>query len=135
MFCNFTKLYIYYFIKNKYNLNDNNNLLLSLIDEKQKILKFINNTNINITYNYDIKYNISKYLNSYFIDSKNVKLQINNLKQYVLIKWNNNKIYIISTEITKKLLFKIKLCIYILEYLRRDNKNIEIILILTNLTK
>jgi hypothetical protein len=135
MFCNFTKLYINHFIKNKYNLIDNNNLLLSLINKKEDILNFINNTNINITYNYNIKYDISKYLKSYFIDYENVKLQINDLKKNILIKWNNNKIYILSKEINKKLLLKIKLCIYILEYLRNNNKNIKIILLLTDLIK
>ena len=135
MFCNFTKLYINYFIKKKYNLDYNNPLLLFLINEKHNILNFIQNTNIKIKYEYNFDCNIDKYINSYFVDSKNVNIQLKYMQDKILIMWNKNKIILKINKITNILLVKIKLLIYILEYLRNNNNKINIIMILTPLIK
>lgn len=36
MLCDFTNKYLLYFYKNKYNIDDNNYLCISLINEKKK---------------------------------------------------------------------------------------------------
>jgi hypothetical protein len=135
MFCHFTKLYLNYFIKKKYNLDDNNSLLLLIINERSNIFNFMKNTNIKIVYKYNFDYNINKYIKSYFVDVNSVNTQLKYMKNKILIKWNNNKIVLIIDKITDILLYKIKLLIYILEYLRNNNDKINIILILTKLKK
>ena len=91
MFSDFTKKYFDYFLKNKYNLDDNNILVLLLINEKKKIIDFIKNTklNIDVDYTYNIS-NILKYCNSYFVD-KNINLELKYLNQTILVSWNNYK--------------------------------------------
>ena len=138
MFINFTKKYLNYFVKNKYNLDNNNKLILLLNDEKRKIYYFIKNTNINIEYDYnyiDTDNNIFKHIDSYFVESSMVYDKIDNLNKTILIKWNNSKI-IIKTNINNIniLMLKLNVLIYIIEFLG-NNKNLNIILILTDLEK
>ena len=141
MFSSFTKKYFDYFLKNKYNLDDNNILVLLLNSEKEKIFDFIKNTKLNI--NVDVDYsinNILKYCKSYFVD-KNINLELKDLNQTILVSWNNyinnykNKIIIKTENINIEiLLLKIKIIIYMIEYLG-NNKNLNIILILSKLKK
>ena len=137
MFSKFTKENISYYIDNKYNLDDDNSLILLLNDEKAKILNFIKNNNIDIKYELNANMNISKYCDSYFVETKIVSQKINSMGNTIIIKWNNSKNKIIlktNDENYNILLLKIKIIIYIIEYLE-NKKNLNIILVLTDLEK
>jgi hypothetical protein len=138
MFCNFTNKYILYFFENKYNIKDNNYLLLSLINEKNTIINYINNNKILITYKIINNYDVSKYMNSKFVSNK-LKNELHKLNINIKITWFNNYI-IIKTDLNnlKLLIYKIKIIIYIYEYLKTKSLkkiSLKIYLILSNLKK
>ena len=138
MFCDFTKKYINYFLENKYNLDDNNSLVLLLNNEKNNILKFIENNKIKINYNkngsntYNSK--IMKYTNTFFVDTDNVLNELKFLNETIVIEWNTNKIIVKTNIVDDILIHKINIIIYIIEYLGTCNY-LEIILILTDFKK
>ena len=138
MFCKFTKKYIQYFIKTKYILDNNNKLVLSLNNEKQKISNFISNNKIIINFEYESNIDIISYCtNSTFVSNK-VITELNNINDLLIFKWNNNFILLKTFNITNILIKKIKILIYIIEYLKKKynyKKNLKIILILTLLEK
>lgn len=138
MFCDFTKKYINYFLENKYNLDDNNSLVLLLNNEKNNILKFIENNKIKINYNKNGSNNynskIVKYTNNFFVDTDNVLNELNFLNETIVIEWNTNKIIVKTNIVDDILIHKINIIIYIIEYLGTCNY-LEIILILTDLKK
>jgi len=143
MFCNFTLKYLYYFNINKYNINNDNKLLLFIKNEKKNIIKFIsnNNFNINISKIDNIDNIFIKYSNVFFVSNK-IKNEIYKLNNTYLIQWNNksltcNKIYIKMNN-NSLILNRIKLIIYFIEYLKyisNNNKNITMYLILSPLLK
>jgi len=132
----FTKKYINYFYKNKYNLPDNNNILLQLIKEKQQFLQFKKNIKIKInSHNYDDK--LDHLLDSIFIQKHIIQKEINNLSINFSISWFDNIIYVKCDNI-KNIIKKIKLLIYFIEYIKYKNnikQNVKIYLLLTRLKK
>lgn len=137
MFCNFTKENIDYFIKNKYNLSENNSLLKFLNNEQNNIISFINKKTIDIQINYNYNCHVSKYCNSRFVDYNNL-LKYNDFilhEKSILISWNEQKIIIKTNSFNNIVLLKIKILIYIIEYLNLKHKKFKLILILSNLTK
>ena len=139
MFCKFTKKYFNYFYERKYNLSDNNSLLLFINKEKEKILNFIKNTKIEISYiqetnNID-EVIIKEILNSKFVDYENVILKNKLFNKTLIIKWKNNKIIIrCQNKNIKLLILKIKFLIYFIEYFK-NVKKLEIYLFLVDLEK
>ena len=137
-FIDFTKKELLYFIKNKYNLNDNNILLEIIKDEYNLIEKFINNNKFLISINKidnDHKFfkNLNKKCQSKFI-IKNLNDELNNLNENYLISWNNNNIIIKSDNIGN--FFKrINILIYMIEFLNKKNVILKIYLLLTKLKK
>ena len=138
VWCDFTNKNLEAFSKFKYNL-DNQNILLNYIkNERTKILEIIKNKIFNI----DIKIiskitKIRKYINSNFVDKKNLLDDIKNLNFIYKITWDNNFIILI-TENKINLYNRIKIIVYIIEYLKiktNNNKNVKIYLILSRLEK
>ena len=138
MFCKFTEKYIEYFKKNKYILDNNNKLLLLLNNEKQKIYNYFSNNKIIISFEYESNIDIISYCtNSIFVYNKVIK-ELDNMNNLLIFKWNNNFILLKTYNITNILIKKIKILIYIIEYLKKKynyKKNLKIILILTLLEK
>ena len=134
MFCKFTEKYIEYFKKNKYILDNNNKLLLLLNNEKQKIYNYFSNNKIIISFEYESNIDIISYCtNSIFVYNKVIK-ELDNMNNLLIFKWNNNFILLKTYNITNILIKKIKILIYIIEYLKKKynyKKNLKIILILT----
>ena len=117
----FSKKYINDFYKLKYNLSNNNNLLVSLINNKKNFLKFKENNDIKIKIKeepYNI--NINKLLESDFIIKDILKNEYDKLPNNFSISWNNNIIYVKCTE-TKNIIKKLKLLVYIIEYIKEIN--------------
>jgi hypothetical protein len=134
MFCNFTNKNYKYYIKNKYNLDNDNLLLNTLNNEKDNIINYIKLNSFNIIIN-EYNYNIEKYCNFHFVDKLRLLNNLKILNKTLLITWNNNKIIIKIQNINNIILIKIKIIIYILEYLNLKKQNFKIILVLSNLEK
>jgi hypothetical protein len=157
----FTNENIKIFKLHKYLLKKDNQLLILIKTERDKIKKFIRE-HPTIDYNI-IKFNenqikendkkIKSYSNTKWVDKKTVQLDIINLDVTYCVKWktlsiqnnscsmcNNNSIIIKTTQsVIKPILERIKYIIYILEYLKFKSKNItrnfNIYLVLTQLKK
>jgi len=137
LFTNYTKKNLSKFINNRYILDNTNSLLISLYNKKNIIINFINNIIINITIDNNYQFKYKQYCKSRFIDKKIENLNFTNS---LLIKWNNNKI-IIKTNIKniKSIILKIKILIYLIEYIKsisiKSDKPLIIVLVLSNLKK
>jgi len=134
----FTKQNLKLFLKFKYKLNNQNILLKYIKEERNDILKIIKNKIFKIDINIINKFDeINKFVDSHFVDKKNLLNDLKNLNIIYKITWNNNFIILFS-ENEFKLLNRIKIIVYIIEYLKiktNNNKNIKIYLILSNLKK
>ena len=134
----FTKKNLNLFIKYKY-LLDNNNLLLDYIkNERKNIIQSAKNKSISINISQINNYNkIKKYTNSKFVDKKNLLNDMKKLTVIYKISWNNNLI-ILFTENEIDLLRRIKIIVFIIEYLKektQNNKKVKIYLVLSTLEK
>lgn len=136
---NFTKKNLKLFTKFKF-LLDNDNLLVKYIkNERNNIKNFIKKNK-----NYKIKLEkinsckeIYKFTNSRFVDKQNLLKDMKELNNIFKITWNNNFI-IINSNKNIKINNRIKLIIFIIEYLKEktnNNKDIKIYLILSRLEK
>jgi hypothetical protein len=140
----FTKDNIKIFKTCKYTLKSNNILYKSIRNKRDDIKLFIRQNKIyyNITKleNLDkYKSKINSYSDAYFVDRKNVIKELKNLSVIYEIKWDNNIIIIQTTDndfinIRKRL----RIIIYMIEYLKKMSEysdNIYIYLVLTKLNK
>jgi len=141
------------FRKYKYNLPNNSNLVKLIKTEMNKIKQFIkNNPQLFIKTNKIKKLDkeLSDFANTSWVDTKSVVEEIKKLDEGYLYKWESiidsndkptlNYIIIKSNKSTKNLMHKkIKLLIYIIEYLKYKNQHINkpvtIFLVLTDLKK
>lgn len=137
----FTIDYINMFNKCKYNLDTNNILLNNIKKELDMINIFINSNKIKFTVDKILFSNkIQKYLETEFVHKFSVINNLYKIPDEYLIEWDNNKIYIKTTEIFfKHFIKRVNILILLLEYLRIKNNNIDkkikIYLILTDLVK
>jgi len=137
----FTVDYIHMFNKCKYNLNTNNILLNNMRTELDMINIFISSNKIKFKITEKLFSNkIGDYLESKFVHKSSVINNLYKIPDEYLIEWDNNKIYIKTTEtFFKHFIKRINTLILLLEYLRTKNNNIdkkiEIYLILTDLVK
>ena len=134
----FTNKNLNSFIKFKYSLNDNNVLVKYIKDERKNIIQLAKNKSftINIS-NIDSYDKIKEYVNSKFVDTKNLLNDMKTLDIIYKIEWNNNLI-IIYAEDKIDLLNRIKIIVFIIEYLKektQNNKNVTIFLVLSRLEK
>jgi hypothetical protein len=134
----FTKKNLNSFIKYKYLLNNDNLLLNYIKNERKNIIQSAKNKSISINIsqinNYD---KIKKYTNSKFVDKQNLLNDMKKLNIIYKISWNNNLI-ILFTENEINLLKRVKIIVYIIEYLKektQNNKNVKIYLVLSSLEK
>jgi hypothetical protein len=134
----FTNENIQQFSKYKYSLNNNNILLKYIKKEREQILNIIRNKTFKINIKIIDKFNeIKDYVNSRFVDKKNLMNEMNDLKVIYKISWNDNFIILISYN-EFDLHNRMKMIVYIIEYLKvktNNNKNMKIYLILSNLEK
>lgn len=148
----FTKDNIENFNKLKYSIDTDNKLLLNLKTERNNIREFIK-TNSSIEYNVrhidftpDILNEIKEYSNVSWVDSNNVIKEVPSLSETILIEWisinnatNPNTILLkTSSDKTETILSRMKLIVYIIEYLKNKSnckKSVKIYLILTELKK
>jgi hypothetical protein len=135
---NFTKKNLNLFLKFKYKINNQNLLLKHIKEERDNILNIIKNKIFKIDIKIIDKFDeINKFVNSQFVDKKNLLNDLKNLNIIYKITWNNNFIILIS-ENEFELFNRIKIIVYIIEYLKvktNNNKKIKIYLILSNLKK
>jgi hypothetical protein len=137
---NFTKKYILIFKKTR--IKFNNNYLLDLLKtEKLNIIKFIKENKLLVLIkkinNDENDRDYLKFTNSKFVDKNNVINETKFLKKNYLIEWNNNKIFIKANN-CKSILLRIKILIFIIEYLKYKSntyKDVLIYLLLTKLKK
>jgi hypothetical protein len=136
---NFTKENLKKFTKFKYSL-DNDNILLGYIkNERNNIINFISKSKLilpSIT-KLDSYDDIYKYVKGRFVDTENLLKDMKTLNYIYKIKWGDN-IIIINSEDEIKLSKKIKIIIYMIEYLKektQNNKNVNIYLVLSRLEK
>jgi len=138
---NFTINNIIHFKNNKYILSKDNYLLNFIKNEFTQIKLFIINNELKINYNKNNNFNkniLKKLCNSEWVDKYNLVKEIDNLKNIYEFTWNSNKIIINLNELSNIIIDKIKIIIYILEYIRsKTNKKINILiyLIFSNLEK
>jgi len=134
----FTNENIKTFSKYKYNLNKDNILLKYIKKERDQILNIIKNKTFNINIKIIDKFNgIDDYINSRFVDKKNLLNEMNDLKVIYKISWDENFIILISYN-EFDLYNRMKILVYIIEYLKvktNNNKNMKIYLILSSLEK
>lgn len=141
------------FRKYKYNLPNNSNLVKLIKTEMNNIKQFIkNNPQLFIKTNKIKKLDkeLCDFADAPFVDTKSVVEEIKKLDESYLYKWKSiidsndnptlNYIIIKSNKSTKNLMHKkIKLLIYIIEYLKYKsdniNKRVIIFLVLTDLKK
>lgn len=153
----FTKSNIKLFTKFKYNIDNNSILLKKLKNEKSRIKTFIQKYQtidlqlIKINNNDLYKFNkkIYKYMNTDWVDKKGISNEIDDMKINYYYSWHSlvdnieptlNYIYIkTNNENNKYMNKKIKMIIYIIEYLKHKNhqinKPVKMYLLLTNLEK
>ena len=135
----FTRENLIIFSKYKYLLNQNNTLLKYIKDERIKIIDFIIKnklSSITIT-KLDTCNDFYKYVKSNFVDKEDLLKDMKTLNYIYEIKWNNNFI-IINSEDEIKLSKKLKIIIYMIEYLKeitQNKKDVKIYLILSRLEK
>lgn len=140
---NFTKAEFNKFKIKKYTINDDNKLLIAIKEERSRIIKFINNTDIklNITkIEYGLNDKIKLYGKGHFIDM-NIHNVLDTIPYEYTVIWNgNNKMHIKCT-VKQYESFKqrLGLMIHLLEYIRTTSEHkdriMNIYLILTPLTK
>ena len=136
----FTKNNLKLFTKFKFSVDDNNSLVKYIKNEKDNIKKFIKEkykTYLIKLEKIDNYKDIYKFTNAGFVDTHNLLKDMQNLNNIFKITWNNNLI-IINTEEDIKINNRIKLIIFMIEYLKEktnNNKNIKIYLILSTLEK
>ncbi len=111
----------------KYELKDNNPLVNYIKSERMNILDFISTKIINISINRlsesnSHNNNINKYIKNKFVDTKNLINDMTNLTSMYEVKWNNNFI-IFNTSNEIDILKRIKVMIYIIDYLKQKTKN------------
>jgi len=139
MWSKFTKDNLKLFTNYKYNLNDDNILLNYIKNERVNIINFINNKKISINITKLSEYNnIYKYVDSFFVDKKNLLNDMKNLNYIYKIEWGEDNMIIINTNNEIESNVYIKILIYMIEYLKyksQDNKKITIYLILSTLEK
>ena len=139
----FTLEYIDYFKNNRTIISDNNKLLKYIKEERHKISQFIK-SNKNISFkisqvpNYRVEDKFIQYIDSNWVDSKNVINQINhNLNKTFVVEWDNIRI-IVRTNIKPKFFNRIKYIIYLINYLKfktNNNTKLDIYIVLTDLIK
>lgn len=137
----FTKKHFKLFKSSKYLLDDKNPLVKYLKNERMKIINFMNSTSIKIKINKveSIIHTqfINKYIKSNFVDVEHLKKDIINLNYFYEITWDNNLI-VINTINEIEQFKRIKVIVYMIEYLKQEtknNKNVRIYLILSSLEK
>ena len=134
----FTKENLKLFNKYKYSLNKDNTLLEYLKNERSNIINIIGKKPISISISKLDKYDdIYKYVKSNFVDRENLLKDMKSLNIIYQIKWNDNMI-IINTENEIDLNNRIKIIVYIIEYLKektQNYKNVKIYLVLSRLEK
>lgn len=134
----FTKNNLNSFMKLKYLLDDNNILLKYIKDERRNIVQFAKDKSFNIDISTIDSYDkINNYVNNRFVDTKNLLIDMKTLNTIYKIKWDNNLI-IIKTHETIDLMRRIKIIVFMIEYLKektQNNKKITIFLILSRLEK
>ena len=157
----FTKNHIKLLKKYKYNLDENNSLLLQIKNERDRVKNFINNY-LNLEYKLtkvtdetEVKSIINKihlYADVSWVDKKEVINQLDFLTDTLLISWesvnetksnknnNLNKLIVkIKKSNIKSFIENLKILILMIEYLKNKSNNeikiMEIYLVLTNLTK
>jgi hypothetical protein len=134
----FTNDNINIFSKYKYNLDKDNILLKYIKKEREQILNIIRNKTFKINIKFIDKFNgIDDYINSRFVDRKNLMNEMKDLKVIYKISWNDNFIILISYN-EVDLYNRMKIIVYIIEYLKiktNNNKNMKIYLILSRLEK
>lgn len=150
----FTNKYIKQFKSIKYNLDNDNVLLLLIKQEQENINTFINKNNDII--NIDVKVlknkelnifnkNINEYAQSRWVSDELLN-NIDNLNKNYVVSWysinnnmENNKMNIKTTKsVLKKFMSRVKILILILEYLKFKSNNfkeININLVLSHLKK
>jgi len=137
MFCHFTNSYYKIFMKNKYNITNNNPLLLNIIKERNNIISLMKDINITITKTKI--HNINKLLIGTFVYKSGIIKSLPTLHEEYCIQWGDNNIYIKGNSNINGFLSRIQIFINILEYLRNKsnckNKIINIYIILTDLKK
>jgi hypothetical protein len=137
----FTLSYMDTFKKNKYKLDNNSPLIKFIRSEKNNIIKFISNNKFKINHELLEKLNktdIISFCKVKWVDTKAVINEFLLMKIFYKISWNNNNIYIASHTKNNINFKKIKLIIYIIEYLKyktQINKSVNIYIVLTNLKK
>ena len=134
----FTNQHLNSFMKLKYLLDDNNILLKYIKDERRNIVQFAKDKSFNIDISTIDSYDkINNYVNNRFVDTKNLLIDMKTLNTIYKIKWDNNLI-IIKTHETIDLMRRIKIIVFMIEYLKektQNNKKITIFLILSRLEK
>ena len=134
----FTKKYLNSFLKFKYSLDNDNHLLKYIKDERKKIIQLAKDKSYNIKIsNIDSYDKINKYTNSKFVDTKNLLDDMKTLTIIYKIEWDNNLI-IIYTKDKIDLLKRIKIIVFMIEYLKektQNNKDVTIYLVLSSLEK
>lgn len=150
---NFTRTYFKLIFKNKYDLDDNNRILLAIKNERNLIKQFIKENKKKIDINIDVltdknikefDMNIDKYSKSSWVDRKGIINDMKNLTNNYIVTWSqtqndSNNIYIKCTkEQSLYLLKKFTKLIYIIEYIKEktnNNKPVTAYLVLTTLEK
>ena len=136
----FTKNNLKLFTKFKLSLDDNNSLVKYIIKERNDIKKFIKEKykTFSITLEKIAKHDdVFKFAKAKFVDTENLLKDMKCLNNIFKITWNNNSIIIITEE-EIKINNRIKLIVFIIEYLKQktnNNKDVKIYLILSRLEK
>ena len=132
-----------------YNPKMNNNISFLLEEEKKNIIKYIkNHLNLKIIIKLlsnsyinqlKLKKRLLNYAKSIFVDTKKLVTQLPQLNKTYIIIWKNNKI-IIKSNTYPQLLKRIKILIFIIEYIKEkicapNNRSITIYLVLSKLEK
>ncbi len=138
----FTKKNLYLFNNNKYNLDDNNILLLNIKKERNNIKSFIESNN-NLKYyvknvNNQFDENFIKYSYVNWVMTRNVINLLNESYKTIEIIWNNNSIKVKgSYNKINNFLKRVNILIYMLEYLKNktNGKSINIYIFLSPLIK
>jgi hypothetical protein len=152
----FTSEHLKQFKKNKYNLSNDSELVKLIRTERDMVKHFIiNNPNLKIKMDkIDDNYNqlnekINEYSKVSWVDTKSVISELNRLNNNYLYEWesiiNNdskpymNYIYVKTDETINNTSKKMRLLVYIIEYLKHKNQHVNkqviIYLVLTNLKK
>lgn len=119
----------------KCDIIENDFFIKKMNDDKDKIIK-LNDVNFDLSYT-NIDYElINKKSSTKWVYSYGLKKDLINLKSEIVIKWNNNIMYIKCNEDKLvKILNRLPTLLKMMNYINNNEKHLKIYLILSNLKK